>query len=175
MRTTGVVRRIDDLGRIVIPKEIRKSLRIKEGETLEIYSGNKDEIILKKYSFIESIESFSKKICDAFYNSTKKDIIITDTEKVISASGGFNIKLSGLKISDFIHKVLDKKELHITNGENIEICDNFIVKSSLIIKPILIYGDIIGCIITFSDEKNSDVNKALANYVSDLMCKYFEE
>ena len=99
MRTTGVVRGIDDLGRIVIPKEIRKSLRIKEGETLEIYSGNKDEIILKKYSFIESIESFSKKICDAFYSSTKKDIIVTDTEKVISASGGFNFKISGLKIA----------------------------------------------------------------------------
>lgn len=175
MKTTGVVRRIDDLGRIVIPKEIRKSMRIREGESLEIFSGNQNEIILKKYSFVESIEDFSKKVCEAFYTSTKKDIIITDNEKIISAYGGFNQKIIGMKISNFIDKIIQNKEIYVTKGENIEISDNFSVKSNLVIRPILIYGDVIGSIIIFTDNKSEEVNIALANYLNNLMSKYFEE
>lgn len=175
MRTTGVVRRIDDLGRIVIPKEIRKSLRIREGESLEIYSGNDNEIILKKYSFIESIEEFSKKICDAFYGSVKKDILMTDTEKVISASGAFNKKIIGQKISMKLDNIMQKKELVVIQNENFEICDNLNVHSTLIIRPVSIYGDIIGAIILFADEKSIDSFKALANYLNRLINEYFEE
>lgn len=175
MRTTGVVRRIDDLGRIVIPKEIRKSLRIREGESLEIYSGNQNEIILKKYSFIESIESFSKKICDAFYSSVKKDILITDTEKVICASGSFNKRIIGKKISAKTDKVMQKKELALIENENFEICEELSVNTSLIIRPISIYGDIIGAIIIFTDDKSIDSCKSLANYLNKLINEYFEE
>lgn len=175
MKTTGVVRRIDDLGRIVIPKEIRKSMRIREGESLEIFSGNQNEIILKKYSFVESIEAFSKKVCEAFYTSTKKDIIITDNEKIISAYGGFNQKLNGIKLSNYIDKIIQKKEMYVSKGENVEIAENFTVKSNLVIRPILVYGDVIGSIIIFTDEKSIDTNIALANYLNNLMSKYFEE
>lgn len=175
MKSSGVIRRIDDLGRIVIPKEIRKSLRIREGESLEIYSGNQNEIILRKFSFIESVENFANKICEAFYSSTKKDIIITDNEKAIASAGAFNHKVNGLKISDYLDKVIQKKELFITDSDNFEVFDGMFIKSKMVIKPIDVYGDLIGSIIIISDDKSIEVNKALITYLSNLISRYFEE
>ena len=175
MKATGVVRRIDDLGRIVIPKEIRKNLRIREGESLEIYSGNQNEIILKKYSFIESIEEFAKKLCEAFYLNVKKDILITDSEKIIAVSGGFNNKLIGLQISNQLDRIIQKKEMVIFEKENIEICNNLVLNSSIIIKPVLIYGDLIGSIIIMSNDKSIDIDKTLINYLNNLIIKNYEE
>ena len=86
MKTTGIIRRIDELGRIVIPKEIRKNLRIKNGESLEIYLEN-DSIILKKYSQIESLKNVSIDYVEAFNQIIKHNIIVTDRDKVISATG----------------------------------------------------------------------------------------
>ena len=86
MKSTGVVRRIDDLGRIVIPKEIRRSLRIREGDSLEIYSEGAEGITLRKYSQVENIEGFINQYVDAIYSTTKKEIIVTDTEKISLAN-----------------------------------------------------------------------------------------
>ena len=98
MKSTGVVRRIDDLGRIVIPKEIRRSLRIREGDSLEIYSEGSEGITLRKYSQVESIESFINQYVEAIYSTAKKEIIVTDTEKVIAAAGSFRKDIIGKKI-----------------------------------------------------------------------------
>ena len=102
MKSTGVVRRIDDLGRIVIPKEIRRSLRIREGDSLEIYSEGSEGITLRKYSQVESIESFINQYVEAIYSTTKKEIIVTDTEKVIAAAGSFrkDIILTNISVKD---------------------------------------------------------------------------
>ena len=86
MKTTGVIRRIDELGRIVIPKEIRKNLRIKNGESLEVYLDG-DSIILKKFSQIESLESISVDYVEAFNQIIKHNIIVTDRDKVVAVSG----------------------------------------------------------------------------------------
>ena len=88
MKSTGVVRRIDELGRIVVPKEMRRILRIREGDSLEI-STDSDAIVLKKYSLVESINSFIIQYVDAIHASSKKEIIVTDMEKVIAVSNGF--------------------------------------------------------------------------------------
>ena len=81
MKATGVVRRIDDLGRIVIPKEIRRNLRIREGDSLEIYTDSNEAIILKKYSHIESINNFIAQYAEAVFASSNREIIITDVYK----------------------------------------------------------------------------------------------
>ena len=86
MKSTGVVRRIDDLGRIVIPKEIRRNLRIKEGENLEIFIEN-ENIILKKYSMMNKINDLSQELTDAIYTFTKHNVFITDTDSVVAGSG----------------------------------------------------------------------------------------
>ena len=91
MKTTGVVRRIDELGRIVIPKEIRKNLRIKNGDSMEIFL-NDEEIVLKKYSPIESLENVLINYVDSFNQVMKHNIIITDRDKVIAISGSLKKK-----------------------------------------------------------------------------------
>ena len=92
MKATGVVRRIDDLGRIVLPKELRRTMRIKEGESLEIYTDGTDRIILKKYSPVQNVNDFVEEFVESLYASNKKDIIITDNEKVIAYAGNFQTK-----------------------------------------------------------------------------------
>ena len=86
MKTTGIIRRIDDLGRFVIPKELRRTLRIKNGESLEIFVEGED-IILKKYSPMESIEDAAVKYVNSFNKVIKHSVIVTDKDKVIAASG----------------------------------------------------------------------------------------
>lgn len=99
MKATGVVRRIDDLGRIVLPKELRRTMRIKEGESLEIYTDGTDRIILKKYSPVQNVNDFVEEFVESVYASNKRDIIITDNEKVIAYAGNFKTDLSNKRIS----------------------------------------------------------------------------
>ena len=87
MKATGIVRRIDDLGRVVIPKEIRRTMRIKEGESLEIYTDGIDQIVLKKYSPVQNMNDFIDEFVESLYFTNKKDIIVTDNEKVVTAAG----------------------------------------------------------------------------------------
>lgn len=87
MKATGIVRRIDDLGRVVIPKEIRRTLKIREGDPLEIYTDNEGEVILKKYSPIGEMGAFAKEYADTLHQVSGHIVIITDRDKVIALSG----------------------------------------------------------------------------------------
>ena len=109
MKTTGVIRRIDDLGRIVIPKEIRKTMRIKNGESLEIYL-DEDSIILKKYSPIESLETIASKYVETFNRVLKHNVIVTDKDKVIAASGILKKKYIGKSISEFTERSIERRD-----------------------------------------------------------------
>lgn len=109
MKTTGIIRRIDDLGRIVIPKEIRKTMRIKNGESLEIYLDD-DSIILKKYSPIESLETIASKYVETFNKVLKHTVIVTDKDKVIAVAGNLKKKYEGKEISDFVDRGIERRE-----------------------------------------------------------------
>lgn len=85
MKSTGVVRRIDDLGRIVLPKEIRKTLRIREGESLEIYT-NEEEIILKKFTSASDLKEISQSLIDTIASTIKSNIFIADRDNIIAGS-----------------------------------------------------------------------------------------
>ena len=91
MSTTGIIRRIDELGRIVIPKEIRKNLRIKNGDNLEIIVEG-ENIILRKYSQIENLENLASIYADSFYQVLKYNVIITDTDKIVAVGGNMKKK-----------------------------------------------------------------------------------
>jgi len=109
MKTTGIIRRIDDLGRIVIPKELRRTLRIKNGDSLEIFVDNED-IILKKYSPMESIEEAAIKYVESFSQVMKHSIIVTDKDRVIAASGILKKKYLGKTITEFTEHSIERRD-----------------------------------------------------------------
>ena len=96
MKATGIVRRIDDLGRVVIPKEIRRTMRIREGDPLEIYTNREGEVIFKKYSPIGEINSFASQYAETLYRTCNLEILICDRDAVIA--------LAGVSKKDYIHK-----------------------------------------------------------------------
>ena len=143
MKATGVVRRIDDLGRIVLPKELRRTMRIKEGESLEIYTDGDNKIVLKKYSPVNQMTDFVKEFTDSIYTTSKKNIIITDNEQIVAASGNFKYDLVGKKITKELENHLKNRNTHIkNNGDELNVCDSYTTKNASIIKPINVFGDI---------------------------------
>lgn len=109
MKTTGIIRRIDDLGRIVIPKELRKNFHIRNGDVLEIFVDN-DGIILKKYSPIESIEDTALRYVDSFNKVLKHNIVVTDKDKVIAVSGSLKKSYLGKNISEFTEHSIERRD-----------------------------------------------------------------
>ena len=118
MKNTGIVRRLDDLGRIVIPKEIRKTMNITTGEPIEIYV-EKDTLILKKYSQVADNSSLVEKVAESLQQTLNKGVVITDLESVISAKGNASF-LKGDKItSNAISIIKEKKSFIITKSEKL--------------------------------------------------------
>ena len=174
MKSTGVVRRIDDLGRIVIPKEIRRNLRIREGDSLEIYSEGSEGITLKKYSQVENIEGFINQYVDAIYSSSKKEIVVTDKEKIIAAAGSFRKDIIGRKIDIRLDEKMHRLTTQVfETGNHLEITDTLIVKTSAIMKPISIYGDVVGSVIIISNSI-TDIEKTLVETSASFISKYLE-
>ena len=174
MKATGVVRRIDDLGRIVIPKELRRTMRIKEGESLEIFIDGNDQIILKKYSPVQNVNDFVIEFAESIYNSNKKDVLITDNERVIAGAGNYK-NMVGRKISLRLEDRISKRATQVVpKGEKLEICDNIEAKKASVIKPINVYGDVIGCVVVSSDAEVNDVDKSLAEFSGEFMSRYLE-
>ena len=174
MKSTGVVRRIDDLGRIVIPKEIRRSLRIREGDSLEIYSEGSEGITLKKYSQVENIEGFINQYVDAIYSTAKKEIIVTDKEKIIAAAGSFRKDVIGKRLDIRLDEKMHRLTTQIfTKDSHLEITDTLIVKSNAILRPIAIYGDVVGSVIIICDNV-TDIEKMLVETSASFISKYLE-
>ena len=107
--TTGIVRRIDELGRIVIPKEIRKNLRIKNGDNIEILVEG-DSITLRKYSQIENALDMTNVYADSFYQVLKYNVIITDTDKIVAVAGNLKKKYLNTNISETIERMMERRE-----------------------------------------------------------------
>ena len=111
MKATGIVRRIDDLGRVVIPKEIRRTLRIKEGTPLEIFTDKEREIILKKYSPIGELNLFAKEYAEALAQATGMVACITDHDQVVAAAGQRSREFAGKEISRELDRVISDREM----------------------------------------------------------------
>lgn len=165
MKATGVVRRIDDLGRIVIPKEIRKVLRIKEGDPIEIFTGREGEVILKKYSPIGELSEFASDYAETLAKTTGHIACITDKDTVIAVSGGSKKEFLEQNISKELEKLMDEREIYASNKNNdvsipITKNDNQDRKfNSQVIYPIISQGDVIGSVILLSKEQNKKMNE----------------
>ena len=114
MKATGIVRRIDDLGRVVIPKEIRRTMRIREGDPLEIYTDREGEVIFKKYSPIGELGVFASQYAEILSKTSGHGICITDKDNVIAVSGASKKELMDKKISQDIEEIIEEKETYVS-------------------------------------------------------------
>ncbi len=164
MKQTGVTRKIDELGRIVIPKEIRKNLGIRDGESLEIYTSD-DSIILKKYYEVKKLEDVCDKLCEMIKNIYDVNILITDREKVVSSS-----------ISNYKDKLLDKDLIELIDGRELLISDKLLTKKLgndevigyYTVVPIVASSDSLGLVIIVDEVKTYErLAKLVAKIVVD--------
>ena len=116
MKATGIVRRIDDLGRVVVPKEIRRVLRIREGDPLEIYTGNTGEVILKKYSPINELSQFAGEYAETVSKILGGTIIVSDTDQVIAASGSGRKEYADKRIDPELDKIIQSKNRYLNRS-----------------------------------------------------------
>lgn len=176
MKSTGVVRRVDDLGRIVIPKEIRRTLRIRDGESLEIFV-DKETIALKKFSKMTDIEDISKELVDIINNNINKNIFITDRDKFIAASGNLRKKYIDKNISKYLEKVMNDRKIVLENTKHeIELLDNIKDFLSYIICPIIMNGDAIGLLLILSEKDDISISDEKIAYVTtQFLGKHIEE
>ncbi len=149
MKATGIVRRIDDLGRVVIPKEIRRTMRIREGDPLEIYTDRNGEVIFKKYSPIGELAGFASEYADTLQKTAGMPIFICDRDAIISVSGASKREYIDRKISHSLEEIIDSRSLYVRGAgrETIPLTDDGAHYVSCAM-PILAEGDIVGCIMS---------------------------
>jgi len=159
MKATGIVRRIDDLGRVVIPKEIRRTMRIREGDPLEIFTNADGEVIFKKYSPIGELTEVSSIYAEVMFKNSTDPVIICDRDHVIAASGVSKKEVLERRVSPLLEEVMEQRKpfvakpglKHLAAIEGIE-------RTASIAIPILAAGDVCGAVMMMSDE-NSTVPK----------------
>jgi len=182
MKATGIVRRIDDLGRVVVPKEIRRTLRIREGDPLEIFTDREGEIILKKYSPIGELGQFSKQYADSLAQTTGHIIIITDKDQIISVAGQIKKDLITRGISRELEEAINERESIIAGKDD----KNFIRITNdddgeytyQVIAPIISEGDAIGSVIILTKDaktKFGDTEVKLANTAASFLGRQMEQ
>lgn len=164
MKATGIVRRIDDLGRVVIPKEIRRTLRIREGDPLEIFTDREGQVILKKYSPIGELNEFATEYCQSLYDNTNHISIITDRDTIIAVAGGSKKEYMEKRISPDLERLAESRITFITNENNKPIKiyyedDGDNTYSAQVIAPIVMQGDPIGVVALISREANTTMGQ----------------
>ncbi len=176
MNTTGIVRRIDDLGRIVIPKEIRKTLRIKEGDPLEISIIN-DNILLKKYSSVEDFENMFNIFIAKINDIINKNILVFDRDKIICANG--DLKLSNYKdknISTNLYKMMEERKINCIGNSSLEVIEQDLIIDNYIFSSIITNGDVIGGVLIYSEKNDiDDQDKMFLSLIINIFVKYIEE
>lgn len=167
MKSTGVVRRIDELGRIVIPKEIRRNLGIRDGENVEIFTES-DSIILKKFYRMNSSSDLASSLCELIYNELNIKIMITDREKIIALSG-MEEELLNKKISAYLLDVIDNREIIEKKNDSLEI-EEIKLEGNFLLIPIISLNDSIGLVIIYS-EKELTNELSIGKLVSSIFAK----
>ena len=159
MKATGIVRRIDELGRVVIPKEIRRTLRIREGDPLEIFTDRDGEVILKKYSPIGELSNFAKEYTESLYRALGHIACICDKDMIISASGASKKELFDKSVSPELENIMKNRRTHIAHRSEggfapiTADADDNLAFTSQVITPIIVDGDPVGAVILLSKEE----------------------
>lgn len=175
MKATGIVRRIDDLGRVVIPKEIRRTLRIREGDPLEIFTDREGEIILKKYSPIGELGTLARLYAESLAQTTGCTVCITDTDQVVAVSGAGKKEMQDQYVGREMNVLMKERRQHLVSGKEdtfIRVTADMSEYPGEAICPIISEGDVIGTVVLLSrDEKKKfgDVELHVARSAADFL------
>lgn len=180
MKATGIVRRIDDLGRVVIPKEIRRTMRIREGDPLEIYTDKDGGVIFRKYSLMEGMTDFAGVLCDSLNRSTGRLTVITDRDTCVAVAGVPRRELMEKPVSQDLTQLMEERKIYqhkpgatplplTADSENSYYLDT--------VAPILSEGDVLGCVL-FAGESGQlgggEVEYKLAQSIAAFLGKHME-
>lgn len=179
MKATGIVRRIDDLGRVVIPKEIRRTMRIREGDPLEIYTSRDGEVIFKKYSLLGGVEDFAGQLCETMSRSTGCICAVTDRDTVIAVAGGGKRELLGKRITPELEQIMEGRRIYQYSGEDqpIPVSDSNDKLITSVAAPILAEGDLLGLVLfigTTPGIATGDTEYKLAQTIAAFLGRHME-
>lgn len=155
MKATGIVRRIDDLGRVVIPKEIRRTMRIREGDPLEIFTDHEGEVIFKKYSPIGELGEFAAQYAETLQKTCHLSVAVCDRDSVIASAGVPKKEYADRKLNNEFEKLIESRSLYkYSGGDKITVTDDttYFVSCAM---PILAEGDIIGCVASLAEDSET--------------------
>ncbi|SHK07724.1 transcriptional regulator, AbrB family [Anaerobranca californiensis DSM 14826] len=180
VKATGIVRRIDDLGRVVIPKEIRRTLKIREGDPLEIFVDRDGEVILKKYSPIGELGDFAKEYAESLYDSLGHICAISDRDNIIAVSGGSKKEYLNKPIGPAIERAMEERRT-IKGDQDKDLtilADEENKYTAKVIAPIIANGDPIGAVIVCSKEPGisfSEVEQKMAEAAASFLAKQMSQ
>ena len=179
MKATGIVRRIDDLGRVVIPKEIRRTMRIREGDPLEIYTEKDGEVIFKKYSPMGEWSESAGQLCETMYKTSGCCAAVSDRDTYITVSGVPKRELTDKHISAEVEQLMEGRRQYLRKSgeQGIQLTDGndkYIVETAA---PVLSEGDVLGCVVFFSegDKAVGEVEYKLAQTIASFLGKQMEQ
>lgn len=179
MKATGIVRRIDDLGRVVIPKEIRRTMRIREGDPLEIYTDKEGGVIFRKYSLMGGLTDFAGQMCETMSKTTGQIAVITDRDTVLSAAGCAKRELVDKRVSSQLEEVMERRQIYqyAGEGEPLRVCEDgekYLVAAAA---PILSEGDVLGCVLlamTDADKRTGETEYKLVQTIAGFLGRHME-
>ena len=177
MKNSGYIRRIDDLGRIVIPKEIRKNMRLRVGETLEVSLNDDNYIVLKKFSVVSRISELAQELTESMNIFTKHNIIIMDSSEIIACSCSLKNQILNKPISDDMRDKIERREKMLQNHiKDLNIIDGKKLKCSYVDSAIIVSGEVVGLIMVLSEsEIITDFEMKIVEIVSTFISRYLEE
>lgn len=179
MKATGIVRRIDDLGRVVIPKELRRTMRIREGDPLEIYTDTDGEVIFKKYSPMGELSEFTSQYAEVLYRATNMPVIITDRDHVISCVGLSKKDTLDRRVSSALENIMESRSSYIASADSAAfIAIEGLDRNAAIAYPIIGGGDVSGSVVLLFNESGSSPSQTdikLAQVAASFLGKQTEE
>lgn len=179
MKATGIVRRIDDLGRVVIPKEIRRTMRIREGAPLEIFTGRDGEVVFKKYSPIGDLNMIADQYVQSLNKANGMSVAVCDRDVVIASAGLPKKDFFERRICDKIDELADKRSLytHQRGSEYVGLTDNTPDWQVSCLMPIITAGDVIGCVasLTQNERDAQEIETKLIETAAMFLSKQLED
>ncbi len=177
MKATGIVRRIDDLGRVVIPKEIRRTMRIREGDPLEIFTNREGEVIFKKYSPIGELGEFAGDYAEVLSKATGCAVCVTDKDSVIAVAGAPKKEFMDKRVSTELEKIMENRVAVAENSKDVKIIEGETAYYLGVAVPIITEGDTVGSVTILKNDKKTsfgEVETKLASATAGFMGKHME-